>query len=66
MRIIVTTLIVTAGVATLALAQAPQPGSDPNFTGVVTAMDAKDVTGRPQKLRRRRADRRGIATTGDS
>ena len=44
MRIIVATLIVSAGMATLALAQAPPPGSDPNFTGVVTAMDAKDVT----------------------
>ena len=45
MRIIVATLIVSVGVATLALAQAPQPGSDPNFTGVVTTMDAKDITG---------------------
>ena len=44
MRIMVATLIVSTGVATLALAQAPQPGSDPNFTGIVTAMDAKDVT----------------------
>jgi quercetin dioxygenase-like cupin family protein len=44
MRIVVATVIVAAGLATMALAQAPQPGSDPNFTGVVTAMDAKDVT----------------------
>ena len=35
---------------TMALAQAPQPGSDPNFTGVVTAMDAKDVTAGRRKF----------------
>jgi quercetin dioxygenase-like cupin family protein len=29
----------------MTIAQAPQPGSDPNFTGVVTTMDAKDITG---------------------
>ncbi len=50
MRIIVATLIVSVGIATLALAQAPQPGSDPNFTGVVTAMDAKDVTAGRRKF----------------
>ena len=44
MRIVVATIIVSAGIATMALAQTPQPGSDPNFTGIVTTMDAKDVT----------------------
>lgn len=44
MRIVVATIVVAAGLATMVIAQTPQPGSDPNFTGVVTAMDAKDVT----------------------
>ncbi len=34
----------------IADAQSPQPGSDPNFTGVVTAMDAKDITGGRRKF----------------
>ena len=42
------------GGLTIAAAQQP-PGSDPNFTGVVTAMDAKDVTGGPPQVRSRRA-----------
>jgi quercetin dioxygenase-like cupin family protein len=40
--------LVLAGVLTLSgltLVAAQQPGSDPNFTGVVTPMDAKDITG---------------------
>lgn len=45
MRLTIATLIVGTGLATMAMAQAPQPGSDPNFTGVVTTMDAKDITG---------------------
>ena len=44
MRIVVATVVVAAGLAAIALAQAPPPGGDPNFTGVVTTMDAKDVT----------------------
>lgn len=47
MRIIIATLIVGTGLLTMSIAEAQQPaapGSDPNFTGVVTAMDAKDVT----------------------
>ncbi len=45
-RIVVGAAIVAVGVVTVTLAgaQQPQPGSDPNFTGVVTPMDAKDVT----------------------
>jgi len=47
MRIIIASLIVVGGLLTMTIAearQAPQPGSDPNFTGVVTSLDAKDVT----------------------
>ena len=47
MRIIIAGLIVGGGLLTMTIAearQAPQPGSDPNFTGVVTSLDAKDVT----------------------
>ena len=42
------TRVLLAGVVALGgltVAAAQQPGSDPNFTGVVTAMDAKDITG---------------------
>ena len=46
-------LILAFGLAvgglTIAAAQQP-PGSDPNFTGVVTAMDAKDITGGRRKF----------------
>jgi len=38
------------GGLTIAAAQQPAPGSDPNFTGVVTAMDAKDITGGRRKF----------------
>ncbi len=47
MRIIVAALIVGGGLLTMSIAEAQQPaapGSDPNFTGVVTTLDAKDVT----------------------
>jgi quercetin dioxygenase-like cupin family protein len=46
MRIVVAALILGGGLLTMTAAQAqqPQPGSDPNFTGVVTALEAKDVT----------------------
>jgi hypothetical protein len=37
LRIVVAVTIVAAGLGTLSLASAQQPGSDPNFTGVVTA-----------------------------
>lgn len=50
MRIVVVTVIVAAGLATMAVAQTPQPGTDPNFTGVVTAMDAKDLTAARRKF----------------
>ena len=43
-RVVVLATIVATGLGTLSLASAQQPGSDPNFTGVVTTMDAKDVT----------------------
>ena len=45
MRIIVATLIVGAGLLTLSIAEAQQPAVDPNFTGVVTTLDAKDISG---------------------
>lgn len=44
MRIFVAALIVGGGWLTMSIAAAQQPVSDPNFTGIVTAMDAKDVT----------------------
>ncbi|MEO8680058.1 MAG: cupin domain-containing protein [Vicinamibacterales bacterium] len=44
-RFIVAAGIILAGFAAMSAAQAPPPGSDPNFTGVVTTMDAKDITG---------------------
>ena len=50
MRIVVVTVIVAAGLASMAVAQTPQPGSDPNFTGVVTVMDAKDLTAARRKF----------------
>ena len=48
MRTIVAALIVSGGLVTMSIAEAQQPatpGSDPNFTGVVTTMDASDITG---------------------
>jgi quercetin dioxygenase-like cupin family protein len=50
MRIVVLAAIAAAGLGTLSLASAQQPGSDPNFTGVVTTMDAKDVTAGRRKF----------------
>ncbi len=44
-RIVVLAAIVAAGMGMLSLSAAGQPASDPNFTGVVTPMDAKDITG---------------------
>jgi quercetin dioxygenase-like cupin family protein len=44
MRVAILGVIVAAGLGTISLASAQQPGSDPNFTGVVTTMDAKEVT----------------------
>ena len=43
-RVVVAAVLVAAGLSTLSLASAQQPASDPNFTGVVTTMDVKDVT----------------------
>ena len=48
MRIIIATVIIGAGLLTMSIAEAQQPaapGSDPNFTGIVTTMDAKDISG---------------------
>ena len=50
MRWIVATVILGAGLATMAMAQAPQPAANQNFTGEVTAMDAKDVTAGRRKF----------------
>ncbi|HUQ87488.1 MAG TPA: cupin domain-containing protein [Vicinamibacterales bacterium] len=53
MRIIIASLIIGGGLLTMTIAEArqtPQPGNDPNFTGVVTAMDAKDITGGRRKF----------------
>ena len=50
MRVIILVAIVAAGLGTLSLASAQQPGSDPNFTGIVTTMDAKDVTAGRRKF----------------
>ena len=47
MRLIIATVIIGGGVLTMSIAGAQQPaaaGADPNFTGFVTALDAKDVT----------------------
>jgi quercetin dioxygenase-like cupin family protein len=41
-RMLVAAALVSAGGLVIGAQQ--QPGSDPNFTGVVTAMDAKDIT----------------------
>ena len=49
MRILVATMLAIGGFSIVA-AQQPAPGSDPNFTGVVTAMDAKDITGGRRKF----------------
>jgi hypothetical protein len=60
MRITIATLIIGGGLLTMSIAEAQQPaapGSDPNFTGVVTTMDAKDISRRPAEVRGRRADR---------
>ena len=40
-RVLVAAMLAIGG---LSVVVAQQPGSDPNFTGVVTAMDAKDIT----------------------
>ena len=48
MRLTIATLIIGGGLLTMSIAEAQQPaapGSDPNFTGVVTSVDAKDITG---------------------
>ena len=50
MRIAILGVIVATGLGTISLASAQQPGSDPNFTGVVTTMDAKDVTAGRRKF----------------
>ena len=49
-RIVVAAAIVAVGLTTLSLASAQQPASDPNFTGVVTTLDAKDVTAGRRKF----------------
>ena len=49
-RSIVAAAIVTVGLGALSIASAQQPASDPNFTGVVTTMDAKDVTAGRRKF----------------
>ena len=43
-RFVIAAMIMAAGLTTISLASAQQPAADPNFTGVVTTMDAKDVT----------------------
>jgi len=43
-RVIVAAAIGAIGLTTMSLASAQQPASDPNFTGVVTTMDAKEIT----------------------
>jgi quercetin dioxygenase-like cupin family protein len=49
MRILVAAALIAGG---LSIVAAQQPGSapNPNFTGVVTAMDAKDITGGRRKF----------------
>ncbi len=44
-RFLVAGAISVAGLGAIAVASARQPGADPNFTGVVTTLDAKDITG---------------------
>ena len=51
---------------TLSLALGAAPASDPNFTGVVTPMDAKDITGGRRKFESRRRTRPGTVTTRGS
>ena len=46
-RILVVTILAVGG---FSVAATQQPASDPNFTGVVTAMDAKDITGGRRKF----------------
>ncbi len=43
-RLIVAGGILAAGLGLMSFAQAPPPAQNPNFTGVVTPMDAKDIT----------------------
>ena len=43
-RLVVAATIAAVGLTTLSLASALQPASDPNVTGVVTTMDAKEIT----------------------
>lgn len=45
-RLVVAGAILLAGLAALSMAEARQarPGEDPNFTGVVTVLDAKDLS----------------------
>ena len=43
-RLVALASIVATGLGTLSLVSAQQPASDPNFTGVVTTMDAKEIT----------------------
>ena len=50
MRVITLAIVVATGLGTLSLASAQQPAVDPNFTGVVTPMDAKDITGARRKF----------------
>jgi len=49
-RVVMLAAIVAAGLGTLAMPSAQQPASDPNFTGVVTTMDAKNVTAGRRKF----------------
>ena len=46
-RILVVTTLAVGGFSVAAM---QQPASDPNFTGVVTPMDAKDITGGRRKF----------------
>ena len=43
-RLVVAATIAAVGLTTLSLASAQQPASAPNFTGVVTTRDAKEIT----------------------
>ena len=47
-RMLVGAALVSAGGLVIGAQQ--QPGSDPNFTGVVTAMEAKDISGGRRKF----------------
>jgi quercetin dioxygenase-like cupin family protein len=46
-RLVLGVVLITGG---LSLVAAQQPADNPNFTGVVTAMDAKDITGGRRKF----------------